>query len=134
MRTWTFELQITRCVPDVVEEHLAARDADEADAMVRARADACLVLATQRDGERYGDDFYVWLAGDRALLRRDEHREWYATDPAWIASAGSGEAWFADSDGPFPVQAAETVSRAQALEALGYWLRTGGLLPSLTWE
>jgi hypothetical protein len=130
----TFDLEITCRAPEAVTEHLSARDAAQAEATVRARADAlCCVLATRRDGERYGDDFYVWLADDRALLRRDEHREWYAHDPARVSAAG--ETWFTDADGSlFPAQNGETVSRAQALDALSFWLRTGNLLPGLAWS
>ncbi len=133
MRTWTFEIEITRCAPEPVREFGTAGDADEADAMVRAHADVCFVMLTQRDGERYGDDFYVWFAGDRAVVRRDEHRERYAVDPAWAASAPDTVIEFREVEGAFSARAAETVSRSQALEALTYWLRTGEMLPALTW-
>ena len=33
----------------------------------------------------------------------------------------------------FPAQAAETLSRPQAMDALTFWLQTGQMLPSLTW-
>lgn len=81
------------------------------------------------------DDFYLWLAGDRALLRIDQHREWLASDPAWASSAGEGEMEFSDENGSsFPMPLAETVSRAQALDALAHWLRTGEMLPDLAWR
>lgn len=130
----TFDLEITCCTPHPVTERLTARDAAEAESVVRACADSlCFVMAAQRDGDRHGDDFYVWLASDRALLRRDEHREWHALDREWASAAG--DLWFTDADGtPFPAQNGETVSRSQAFDALFFCLRTGELLPSLEWN
>lgn len=108
--------------------------AEEAWTAARA-AEACdpCVLLVGRHAENVSHgDFCIWLARDRAYVRLDEHRERYAMDLARTAS--TGDTWFRDSDGTtFPAQGAETVSRSQAFTALDYWLRTGGMLPSLTW-
>lgn len=135
MRTWTFDVEITRFAPEPIAERFTTSNPGEAEAMVRERADeVCFVMVTQREGDLFGDDFYLWLAGGRACVRRDEHREWYAIDPAWAVSAAGGDRWFRDEEGTwFPVQDGETLSPSQALDALGYWLRTGELLPTLTW-
>lgn len=132
----TFEIEITRFEEGFLSRRATAGDADAAEAMVRAGVRGeCCVRATQRDGDRLGEDFYVWFAGDRALVRRDEHREWYAADPAVAGSAAGATVEFRDDDGSrFPERMVGTVSRAQALEALACWLRTGTLLPSLTWR
>ncbi len=135
MRPWSFDVEITRLAPEPVVERTAGVDVHEAEAMVRAAADkACLVMAAQRDGEAYGDDFYIWLAAGRAIVRRDAHREWYAADPTSAASADDAEVEFRDEDGSsFTYPAAGTVSYAQAMDAFVYWLRTGELAPYLTW-
>jgi hypothetical protein len=54
-------------------------------------------------------------------------------DPAHAESAAGGDPWFRDSAGAtFPAQAAETISRSQAMDSLAFWLQTGQMLPSLT--
>lgn len=135
MRTWSFDVEIARLVPEPVAERAMAVGAHEAEAMVRAAADeACLVMVTQRDGAAYGDDFYLWLAAGRGIVRRDEHREWYATDPATAAPPAHAQIEFWNEDGTrFTHPAAETVSRSRAVDALAFWLQTGKMLPSLTW-
>jgi hypothetical protein len=130
---WSFDIEVTRFVPERVVERVAAKDAAEAEAIVHANAGGvCCVLLAQRAGDQLVDDFYCWFSADRAFLRRDEHREWYATDLAMAAA--DGEVEFRDEHGPVPEPLSQTVSRSQAFEAVAYWLRTGELLPTLTWK
>lgn len=122
--------------PKPVTSSTRVSTADEAWAVARAAGtrDPCVLLVARHGGRVSHGDFNIWLAGDRALVRLDEHREWHAMDPAPGASAAGGDTWFRDSDGAaFPAQAAETVARSQALEALDDWLRTGEMSPALTW-
>lgn len=94
----------------------------------------CVVLVARHDGAVSRGEFHIWLSAGRALVRLDEHREWHAMDSAWPEFAAGGDAWFSDSNGTaFPAQAAETVSRSHAMDALAFWLQTGQMLPSLTW-
>lgn len=98
-----------------------------------ALATSVLLVGRHETNVSWGD-FYIWLADDRALVRLYEHGERYAIDPARGASPAAGDTWFKDSDGSaFPAQDAETVSRSQAFEALGHWLRTGEMLTNLAW-
>lgn len=84
------------------------------------------------DGISFGE-FHVWLSGDRAIVRLDEHRGWYARDPALRGM--SGEIPFHDEDGSVFAEALEnTIPRVQAMEALARWLATSEKLPELTWE
>ena len=131
-----YDIEITDFAPDARASRTVVSTAEEAWTAARAAEtlDSCVLLVGQHAGNVSYGDFHVWLAGDRACVRLDEHREWYAMDAAWVAPAAAGETWFRDSDGtPFPAQAGETVSRSQAIAALDYWLRTGEKLPSLTW-
>lgn len=110
-----------------------AEDAWEAACAARAGDESVLLVARRDATVSYGD-FHIWLAGDRALVRLDEHREWFGIDADCAATASAGDIWFRDSDGAsFPAQRAEAVARSQAFEALDYWLRTGKMLPSLNW-
>lgn len=130
----TYDIEITDFAPDARTSRTVVGTADEARIVARAAEarDPCVLLVGRHEENVSWGDFYIWLAGDRALVRLDEHREWHAMDPVWVASA-AGETWFRYSEGPFPAQDAETVSRPQALAALDHWLRTGEMLPSLTW-
>ena len=89
-------------------------------------------------GRRGGDDFLVWLSAERALVRLDAHREWYAADPSVAAAgaaAGGPVVEFQDGAASrFTAPAAATVSRTQALDALAHWMRTGEPAPALTWH
>jgi hypothetical protein len=130
-----YEIEITCFEPEPVTMRANVSSATEAEAMTRERDDGTsYVLVARHEGEVSWGDVHLWLAGDRALVRCDEHREWHACDPAWAEVGTASEVWFIDSDGtPFPAAGAETVSRAQAFAALAYWLRTGGMLPTLRW-
>lgn len=131
-----YEIEITRFKPEPVTIRADVSSATEAEAMTRERADGMsYVLVARHEGEVSWGDVHLWLAGDRALVRCDEHREWYARDPAWAEVGTASDVWFIDSDGtPFPAPGAETVSRSTAFEALDHWLRTGEMLPSLVWD
>jgi hypothetical protein len=92
-----------------------------------------LMVADIRDRVDHGN-FLVWLNGDRAFVRLDEHREHYATDPL-IRDRRYGVVRFgAGADDGFEVPFAESVSRKQALQALELWLRTGHRSPELEWS
>jgi hypothetical protein len=132
----TYDIEITGFAPDARTSRTAVSTAEEAWTAARAAEarDPCVLLVGRRSGNVSHGDFHVWLAGDRALVRLDEHREWRAMDPARVASAEMGDTWFRDSDGtPFPAQDAEAVSRSQAMDALAFWLKAGQMLPGLTW-
>jgi hypothetical protein len=95
----------------------------------------CVVTVAHRDGKVSYGEFHLWLSSGRALVRLDEHREWHATDRDGAATGGSGDVEFRDTDGSaFSASFGETVTRSQALDALAFWLRTGGMLPDLTWS
>lgn len=131
-----YDIEVTTFTPDLGTSRTVVNTMDEAWTAARAVEiiDECVLLVGRHERNITRGDFHIWLSGDRALVRVDEHREWFAIDPARVASATAGDTWFTDSDGTtFPAQNAETVSRSQAFEALDCWLRTGGRLPSLTW-
>lgn len=131
----SFDVEITRFAPEPVVRRTAGVDADTAVALVRAAGEEpCVVLVTQLTVRGAGEDFYLWLAADRAIVRRDAHREWYARERATAPGSGDVEIPFIDDDGSsFAEPASNTVSRADALSALAYWLRTGELTPTLGW-
>jgi hypothetical protein len=77
-------------------------------------------------------DLLLWVAGDRARVRVDEHREWYAVDASAAPSDAVVE--FVDSDGStFTERLNETVSRQQAMIALADWLDGEEKTSLLTW-
>lgn len=132
----TYDIEITDFTPAPRTARTTAGSARDAWRAARAAAahDPCVLLVGRHEANVSRGDFHLWLAADRALVRLDEHREWRAMDPAWLASAAGGDTGFRDADGtPFPAQAAETLSRSQAFEALEHWLRTGEMLPRLVW-
>ena len=131
----SFEIEITRFEPGLATSRTTTSDAGEAELAVRLGArEACVILVARHDGAISRGELHVWLAGGRALVRLDEHREWYATDPAWSASAAPPEWEFRDSDGTsFSAPTSETVSRSQAMDVLTFWPRAGEMLPGLTW-
>lgn len=131
----TYDIEIADFTPDVRTSRTVVGTAEEVWAAARTAEarDPCVLLVGRHEGSLSYGDFHIWLAGDRAVVRLDEHREWFAMDPAQVASTAGGDVWFRDSDGAFPAQDAETVSRPRAFEALDHWLRTGEMLPSLTW-
>lgn len=129
-----YEVEITVFAPGARASRTFASTPEEAwDAARAAEArDPCVLLVGRHEGNVNWGDFHLWLAGDRALTRLDQHREWRAMDPARVASAAGGDTWFRDSDGTaFPAQHPETISRSQAFEALAFWLHTGDMLPAL---
>jgi hypothetical protein len=131
-----YDIEITDFAPDARTSRTVVSTVEEAWATTRAAeaVDPCLLLVGRHEEDISYGDLHIWLAGDRAVVRLDEHREWYAMDDAHAASAAAGDTWFRDSEGTsFPAQNAETISRSHAFTALDYWLRTGGMLPSLTW-
>jgi hypothetical protein len=130
-----YEIEITRFAPGPVASVTTTGSAAEVARVVRADVcEPCVVLVAHHDGAVSRGEFHIWLAAGRALVRLDEHREWHAMDPAWAEFAADGDAWFRDSDGTnFPAQAAETISRSQAIDVLAFWLATGQMLPTLTW-
>jgi hypothetical protein len=132
----TYDIEITAFAPDARTTRTVVSTAEEAWTTARAAeaCDPCVVRGGRHeDGVSHGD-CHLWVAGDRALVRLDAHREWHAMNHAHGVSEAGGDVWFTDSDGTaFPAQAAETVLRPQGFEALSHWLRTGQMLPSLTW-
>ncbi|MBB4634291.1 Imm1 family immunity protein [Longimicrobium terrae] len=125
--TFASGLHTSRAVVHTAGEAWAA--AREAEAL-----NACVLLVgCQTRDVSYGD-FHVWLAGDRAFLRLDEHREWYARGSALDQSNAESPVEFRTLDGTyFSVPRADTVTRSQAFEALDSWLQTGEMPPSLHW-
>jgi hypothetical protein len=106
--------------------------ASEIDFHARAVGNAGRIMAGEHaNGVSHGE-FHAWLSGDRALVRVDEHREWYAREP--VRPTGD-PVEFCDEDGDrFTRPREATVSRPRALAALAHWLSTGRMLPALTWE
>ncbi|HEV3049928.1 MAG TPA: hypothetical protein VGX50_06455 [Longimicrobium sp.] len=133
-----YDIEITEFAPDARTSRAVVNTAEEAWAAARAAEalDACMLLVTRHEETVNWGDFYIWLAGGRASVRLDEHRDWYATDPEAMPvgdAAAETELEFGDEFGPFFKPRSKTVSRAQAFEALEYYLRTREMLPSLTW-
>lgn len=132
----TYDIEITDFAPDARMSRATVSTPQEAWIAARAAEalDPCMLLVSRLGGNVNWGDFYIWLAGDRALVRVDEHRDWYATDPLMTVAEADTELEFRDTHGTFFELFAKTVSRAQAFAALDYYLRTGEMLPSLTWR
>jgi hypothetical protein len=129
-RTW-FEAEITSSRQSSVtkrglllaaEIELHAREVGEA---------GRIMVADQASGVSYGE-LCAWLSGDRALVRVDEHREWYAREP--VPPKGDPVEFDDEDGGSFVEARGATISRQQALTALTHWLATGGMLRTLVWE
>jgi hypothetical protein len=83
-------------------------------------------------GRRGGDDLHVWINGDRARVRLDQHREWYATEQR---SQDGPEIEFEEAPGETFVEPfAATVSREQAWAAIDHFLAVEQPLPALVWQ
>jgi hypothetical protein len=91
----TYDIGITDFAPDARVTRAVVRTAVDAwtAARVAEACDSCVLLVGRHADNASHGDFHVWLAGDRALVRLDEHRDWYATDPE-AGSAGDGEVEF----------------------------------------
>jgi Immunity protein Imm1 len=128
-----FDAEITTIAPvrAVVRDRMGASEVEAAAHAAGTRA--YIRVADDADGISHGE-FYVWLNGERTVVRLDEHREWYARDPA-VEQRTRGEVQFCDEDGPaFSEPLDNTISRVQAMTALARWLATGEKLPELAWE
>lgn len=131
-----YDVEITTFDSGPRTSRVVVDTAGEAWTAARAAAaiDPCVLLIGCQTGEVSYGDFHVWLAGDRALLRLDGHREWHATDPAHDASDAARPVEFRAPDGTcFSAPRAGTVTRSGAFEALSSWLRTGEMPPGLLW-
>jgi len=128
-----FDIEITTFDPEPAATPLKARNPHEAYMAVLARTGSrCAVHVRHQDEVAAHTELYLWLSGDRARVRVDEHREWYATDPA--AGASVAEAEFTAADGSvFQARLEETVSRQQAMVALADWLDGEEKTSLLTW-
>ena len=130
-----FEVEIDTFAP----EHQRVRRADLSQAGVveavqaAAVAPAACIVVSNPEAPAVGE-FMFWLAADRARVRLDLHREWYATDHAPAADHGSAPVPFRDDDGStFLEDPVNTVTRDAALKAFEHWFRTGGMDPGLQW-
>ena len=94
--------------------------------------DPCYVFVAHLAGGLDHGNFNLWRNQGRALVRLDEQSEHAATH---AAGAPAGDFEFRDEDGSaFRVAGARTVDARLGLEALRFWLRTGGKLQSLDWD
>lgn len=91
-----------------------------------------VMVADIRGGVDRGN-FLAWFQGGRAFVRLDEHRDHYATDSS-IRNLPDEAIRFEGDGDSFEVPFAQSVSRAQALDALEIWLTTGQMSPSLEWS
>lgn len=130
-----YEIEITRIEPQPITTRTTTSSASEAEALVRRGAgDPCVVTVAHHEGEISVGEFRIWMASGRAVVRLDEHRDWYAADSEAAAPDSEREMTFIDDDGSFfDAPASGTVSQSQALDALGFWLGTRKKLPTLTW-
>lgn len=132
----TYEIEITRFVPEPVTERFTA--ATSGDAALRTQlADTVefVVFVAALDRERKVDcgNFYVWCNSERALIELHEHHEHYATD-SQIDPGQNREVLFRGEDGgSFSVSYQRTVSRDQAMTALHFWLPAQKRIPRLVW-
>ena len=84
-----------------------------------------------------GDECQIWFNAQRAYMRIQEHCSHYATDPN--LPADDTKVWFCDDrDGDyislFPVPFEQTVSHAQAFEALRFWIAEQEKPAFLNWN
>ncbi|MBL9082812.1 MAG: hypothetical protein JNK76_13445 [Planctomycetales bacterium] len=80
-------------------------------------------------------DLLCWFAGDRARLRLDFHREFYAADPNLRSTVLQEPVTFCDEYGEkFTTPYSDTISKRQAIEAFEHWARIGGADLSLSWQ
>jgi hypothetical protein len=130
-----FEVEIDWFAPDhrhLQQAGLTPEGVAEAVREPAAAAAAC-VQVVNIDVRQQGD-LICWLAGDRARLRLDLHREWFASDSGLSPDATNEVVSFRDNDGSEFVEShGDTISRGRALEAFWHWVRTGQMDPGLTW-
>ena len=127
-------LELTIFAPDPRRVQRTGLSETEATELARSAAAAPAAALLIEDGARGHGVFFLWLSGDRALVRIDDPVEWYAADPA-LAPDGDGDVAFRDDDGStFRQPLTRTLSRAQALDALAHWLRTRARTGALEWE
>jgi hypothetical protein len=127
-----YEAELSRFDERRSRETLVTCDAEVLIAKVaRFDADPSVVfVAWLSQGADHGN-FYLWRRHGRALVRLDEHREHFASQPD---HALTGTIEFVDEDGTtFVVDAGETVDAEAGLAALHHWLRTGEMTPGLAW-
>lgn len=129
-----FEVEIIRFVSGRRLENLSFKNAEEVLETIREVNDLPTFYAVNHREGRWSLGFFmVWFSGDRALVRLDEHREHYATDPS-LKNSDADEIIFDDATETFTWRRDETVTREQAQAAFSYWLRTGTQIKSLAWS
>jgi hypothetical protein len=131
-----YDIEITDFTSGGRTSRTVVSTAEEAGTQARAAEsiDQCLLLVGRHAENVSHDDFHLWLAGSRAFLRLDGHRDWYATDPGAAPAQDGTEVELSDLDGRFSVPFSRTLSRTQGFEALLHWLRTGEMMPGLAWR
>jgi hypothetical protein len=94
--------------------------------------DPCYVFVAHLAGGVDHGNFNLWRNQGRALVRLDEQSGHAGTH---AAGAPSGDVEFLDEDGSsIRVAGARTVDARLGLEALRFWLRTGGKIQLLDWD
>lgn len=132
-----YEIEITRFAPEPMVDRFV-EDSSEA-AAERIKSDdrvECVVFVAALDRERDVDcgNFWIWCDTVRALIQLNEHREHYASDPTLPAEQRM-DVRFRNEDGSFlTVPFSQTVSCAQALAALHFWLPGLQRTPELEWR
>lgn len=106
--------------------------ASEIEFYAREVGDSGRIMAADHGSAVSHGEIYVWLSSDRAVVRIDEHREWYAREP--VLPTGDPVEFYDEHGASFMESRAATISRLQALAALAHWLATGRMLSSLSWE
>ena len=102
----------------LIEQHLAL--------------DAVLNVVRMKDGADYGNFIVFVNAAGLAYVRLLEHRGFHLQRANSAASATTS-VFLSDDGSVFDVEEMSTVPLQTALEALHYWLSTGGKMPGLVW-
>jgi hypothetical protein len=129
-----YEVEVTTFSPRLTSNQIETPDPERAIAFVAEalHPECCIVVAAVENGVSYGD-FMVWLNGDEAVVRLDEHREHFGASPSRATAVGELE--FRDADATTFLQPANRTSdREGADTALVHWLRTRNKSPALTWD
>lgn len=129
-----YEIEVTTFAPRLAAHQFETADPVKAASYLDEQLESiCCVVVAASESEVDLGNFILWLSGERALVRLDEHREHFASSPN--IDGRNSPIVFRDDDGSsFSVAVERTVARQDAVAALRFWLSSQARTASLNWD
>ncbi len=132
-----FDVSITRFLPKPTVHKLRLHEPLEFEQVFRLAEAEDLILDISAINESQNMDYgnmTLFTSTDRAFLRLLEHRDFVGRDPQSVDQQDQVVRFRDESGDTFQMNLGDTISKAQALEALRAWLSTLEQPPGLSWR